>query len=72
MCFCRKETKMAKPPKRVKVILGPGKPTGELKKWMKKQEKVRRELLKAIDRDIARQDIQSLENALRKKRRNAK
>jgi hypothetical protein len=72
MCFRRKDAKMAKPPKRVKVILGPGKPTGDLKKWMKKQEKVRRELLKAIDKDIAKQDVQNLEKALRKKRRNAK
>jgi len=57
---------MAKPPKRVKVILGREKPTGELKKWLKKQEKLRRKL---IDQAIAEEDNRRLQ-AIKKKRRN--
>lgn len=66
MCIHKKGVNMTKPPKRVKVILGPDKPTGELKKWMKKQEKLRR---KIIDREVAKEDARRLAG-LRKKRRN--
>lgn len=68
MCFRRKGAKMAKPPKRVKVILGE-KPTGDLRKWLKKQEKLRRTL---IDKYVAAEDARRLEEALKKKRPNAK